>query len=75
MTVTSPVSPDLVDTPCTVAECLERAHVMGRATVRVNPDSAAPPDFAIVTLGLPLCSNHAHLLHRGCVLSTFDSGL
>jgi hypothetical protein len=75
MTVTAPVSSDLLDTPCSVAECLERAYFMGRATVHVDPKTAAPPDFQVITLGLPLCVNHAHLLRMGCTLDRFSSGL
>ena len=75
MTVTARVSPELADTPCSVADCLESAQVMGRATVRVDPQVAAPPDFEIITFGLPLCTDHAHLLHLGCSLAHLDSGL
>lgn len=75
MTVTAPITPDLSDTPCSVAECLDRAHVMGRATVRIDPRSDAPPDDEVVTFGLPLCANHAHLLREGCLLTDFSSGL
>ena len=75
MTVTAPVSPDLSDTPCSVADCLESASTMGRATVRIDPKTAAPPDFEIITFGLPMCSHHAHLLRLGCTLDHFSSGL
>jgi len=75
MTATAALNPELADTPCSVAECLETANVMGRATVSADPRTAMPPDFETVTLGLPLCVNHAHLLHHGCTLTAFDSGL
>jgi hypothetical protein len=75
VTLAIPVSYDLADTPCTVAECLEHADRMGRATVHVNPKMGAPPDFEVITLGLPLCTNHAHLLSMGCTLDDFNSGL
>jgi hypothetical protein len=75
MTETVVSIPDLSDTPCSVAECLETAHVMGRATLCTSPAVNAPPDFALLTLGLPLCSNHAQLLRMGCTLDHFHSGL
>jgi hypothetical protein len=75
MTMTAQINPELADAPCSVAECLEGAAAMGAATVTVNPCRGAPPDFEIVTLGLPLCVNHAHLLSRGCDLLDFHSGI
>lgn len=75
MTMTAQIHPELADAPCTVAECLETATTMGVATLTVDPQTGAPPDFAIVTLGLPLCVNHAHLLHGGCALLDFHSGI
>jgi len=48
---------------------------MGAATVSVDPHQSAPPDFGIVTFGLPLCVNHAHLLRGGCALLDFQSGI
>jgi hypothetical protein len=59
MTVTAPLNPELSDSPCSVAECLEGAQLMGSATVRINPCLGAPPDFETLTVGLPLCTNHA----------------
>ena len=53
MTVTVPTSVELADSPCSVAECLETAQLMGSATVRVNPGVGAPPDFETLTVGLP----------------------
>jgi hypothetical protein len=75
MTMTAIVSPELADSPCSVADCLEAAQVMGSATVAVDPGAGAPPDFGTVTFGLPMCSNHAHLLRLGCRLTGFTSGL
>jgi hypothetical protein len=75
MTMTALVSPELADAPCSVAECLETASALGAATVAVDAQAGAPPDFAIVTFGLPLCANHAHLLRRGCALLDFHSGI
>ena len=76
MTMTAQVSPgELADAPCSVADCLETASTMGAATVRIDPNVGAPPDFEIVTFGLPLCVNHAHLLRRGCDLIAFHSGI
>ena len=75
MTMTAHVNPELADAPCSVAECLETASTMGAATVSASPRTGAPPDFEIVTLGLPLCLNHAHLLRRGCDLLNFHSGI
>lgn len=75
MTMTAHVNPELADAPCSVAECLETASTMGAATVGVDPRLGAPPDFAVITFGLPLCINHAHLLHGGCQLLEFHSGL
>jgi hypothetical protein len=75
VTMTAPVSPDLADTPCSVADCLEPASLMGRAAVRVDPRTAAPPDFEVITFGLPLCFHHAHLLRLGCTLDQFSSGM
>lgn len=75
MTITAPVNPELSDSPCSVAECLETAHLMGSATVAIDPGVGAPPDFETVTFGLPLCTNHAHLLRFGCTLTGFNSGL
>jgi len=54
MTLTVPTSVELADSPCSVAECLETAQLMGSATVRVNPGVGAPPDFETLTVGLPL---------------------
>jgi len=76
MTMTAPlISPELADAPCSVGECLETASTLGSATVRIDPTTGAPPDFETITFGLPLCANHAHLLHRGCRLVQFISGL
>ena len=75
MTLTAAVNPELCDSPCSVAECLEMAAVMGSATIAVDRAVGAPPDFEAVTLGLPLCVNHAHLLRLGCTLTQFSSGL
>ncbi len=75
MTITAPVNPELADTPCSVAECLKTAHTMGSATVLVDHDVGAPPDFRTVTFGLPLCADHAQLLRLGCTLNRFHSGL
>jgi len=75
MTMAALVNPELADTPCTVAECLETATTMGSATVRIDPLAGTPPDFETVTLGLPLCINHAHLLHQGCMLLNVHTGL
>jgi hypothetical protein len=75
VTVTAPLSPDLADTPCSVAECLERAGLMGRATVRVDRRIGAPPDFEVITFGLPLCTDHAQMLRLGCTLDHFSSGI
>lgn len=76
MTVTSaPMSPDLIDTPCSVAECLDPAHSMGRARVRVDAPGPVPSDLTTMTFGLPLCLSHAQLLAHGCRLEGFDSGL
>lgn len=75
MTVTASLSPELSDGACCVAECLETAQLMGSATVRINPRVGAPPDFATLTVGLPLCTNHAQLFRLGCTLTQFTSGL
>lgn len=75
MTIAAPLSAELCDSPCSVAECLEAAHVMGSATVTINPSVGAPPDSEAVTFGLPLCTNHAHLLRLGCTLTRFNSGV
>lgn len=75
MTLTAAPSSELADSPCSVADCLEVAHTMGSATVRVDPGATVPPDFATVTFGLPLCVDHAHLLHGGCALTHFNSGV
>jgi len=75
MTLTIPVSPDLADSACSVADCLESAQVMASATVRIDSGPDIPPDSGAVTFGLPVCPNHARLLHRGCTLSHFHSGL
>jgi hypothetical protein len=75
MTLTAALSSELADTPCSVADCLEVAQTMGSAGVRIDPGIDAPPDFATLTLGLPLCINHAHLLRLGCTLAHFSSGL
>jgi hypothetical protein len=73
--VTVPLSPELADSSCSVAECLETAQLMGSAAVCINPSAGAPPDFATLTFGLPLCANHANLLRMGCTLTRFTSGL
>jgi hypothetical protein len=75
VTMTAPVSPDLADTPCSVADCLEPASLMGRATVRTNPTTPAPPNLDVITFGLPLCTDHAQVLRAGCALDDFSSGL
>ena len=75
MTITVPLSIELADSPCSVADCLETAHTMGSASVRISPDIGAPADFESVTFGLPLCTDHAHLLRLGCTLTSFRSGL
>jgi hypothetical protein len=75
MTMTAQVNPELAETPCSVAKCLETASTMGAATVSVGPHTDTPPDFATITFGLPLCINHAHLLRRGCQLLDFHSGI
>ena len=75
MTIAAPLGLEMCDSPCSVADCLEAATVMGSANVAINPGSGTPPDFAAVTFGLPLCADHAHLLHPGCTLTRFTSGL
>ena len=75
VTLTTALSSELADSPCSVDDCLEAAQTMGSATVLVDPGATVPPDFAIVTFGLPLCVDHAHLLHGGCTLTHFDSGV
>ncbi len=75
MTLTAALSSELADSPCSVADCFEVARTMGSATVRVDSGAAVPPDFATMTLGLPLCVDHAHLLHHGCTLTDFSSGV
>ena len=75
MTQTLHFTAELADSPCSVAQCLDTATSMGRAQVAIDPSTPAPPDFDNITLGLPLCFNHAHLLRRGCTLREFDSGL
>jgi|SoimicmetaTmtLPA_FD_contig_51_2424098_length_663_multi_2_in_0_out_0_2 hypothetical protein len=75
VTLTAALSSELADSPCSVADCLEFAQAMGSATVRVVAEVAVPPDFATVTFGLPLCIDHAHLLHGGCTLTDFTSGI
>lgn len=75
MTVTTPLSAELADTPCSVAECWVTAAHLGRASIRIDPTIGAAPDFEIVTLGLPLCTNHAHLLRNGCSLRELSSGV
>jgi hypothetical protein len=73
--MTAHASPELPDAPCSVAQCLETASSLGPATVTVDPQTGAPPDFEIVTFGLRLCVNHAHLLRRGYALLDFHSGI
>jgi hypothetical protein len=75
MTIAAPLSAELCDSPCSVADCFETAQVLGSATVTVDPSVGVPPDSEAVTLGLPLCASHAHLLRTGCTLTNFDSGL
>jgi hypothetical protein len=75
MTQTLPLIAELADAPCSVAECLETACHLGRASVHVGPAIGVPPDFEIITLGLPLCRDHANLLRNGCTLEEFSSGL
>jgi hypothetical protein len=75
MTMTALANPELADAPCSVAECFETATTMGAATVRIDPSAETPPDFQTLTLGLPLCSNHAHQLHHGCALVHNHPGL
>lgn len=75
MTLTAHANPELADSPCSVAECISPAHVMGSATVHVDPQTRAPADVEAVTLGVPLCGNHAELLRLGCTLTRFTSGL
>jgi hypothetical protein len=75
MTLTALASPELADSPCSVAECLEPAGRMASATVDIDPRMGAPADFETITLGLPLCRNHAELLRLGCTLTRFTSGL
>lgn len=71
----APLSAELADSPCSVADCLETAQTMGSVSVLISPDVGAPPDFETVTFGLPLCIDHAHLLRLGCTLTRFSSGL
>jgi hypothetical protein len=75
MTLTAQLCPELADSPCSVADCLETAEIMGSTTVAIDPDVGAPPDFGSITFGLPLCVNHAYLLRLGCSLTCFTSGL
>ena len=75
MTVIAAVNPELCDSPCSVADCLEPADVMGSATVVVDPGVGLPPAGEPVTFGLPLCTGHAQRLRRGCTLTGFSSGL
>ena len=75
MTIAAATNPELADSPCSVAECLDAANRMGSATVSTDPGVGAPPDFLTLTLGLPLCAKHAHLLRMGCILTEFSSGI
>lgn len=75
MTETLPLVAELADAHCSVAECLEVACHLGHASVHVDPVIGAPPDSAILTLGLPLCHDHAQLLRNGCTLAEFSSGV
>ena len=75
MTIAAPLSAELCDSPCSVDECLETAHLIGSATVTINPTIELPPDSGAITFGLPLCTHHAHLLRPGCTLTNFNSGL
>lgn len=68
-------SSDLADTSCSVGECLKRAAAMGSAMVQADPNTIAPPDFRILSLGIPLCADHAYLLTGTCQLLEFTSGL
>ena len=45
MTLTALASPELADSPCSVAECLEPAGRMASATVDIDPRMGAPADF------------------------------
>jgi hypothetical protein len=75
MTIAALLSAELCDSPCSVADCLDPAQVLGSAVVSVNPSVGVPPDLGVITLGLPLCAEHAHLLRPGCTLTRFTSGL
>jgi hypothetical protein len=43
VTLTTPVSPDLAGSACSVAECLEGAQMTGSATVNLDPGMAWKP--------------------------------
>lgn len=75
MTTTVLVNPELADAPCSVAECFETAATMASATVGIDPLTGTPPAVGTLTFGLPLCTDHAHLLHQGCTLLDFHHGL
>ena len=42
MTFTVPLSIELADSPCSVADCLETAHTMGSASVRPRTSRVTP---------------------------------
>ena len=53
-----------------------RPHLAARALAVDLPGRAdKPADFATLTVGLPLCTNHAQLFRLGCTLTQFTSGL
>jgi len=66
--------PELIGDYCSIADCLETADVMGRATIEVNPLDG-PPEQDSLTLGFPHCFEHAHRLRMGGRLVDLESGL
>lgn len=67
------VHPDFGDTVCVVSDCIEAAAAIASAHVVLPSTIGMPDGFEYLTLDIPVCTDHRHVLRLGVrdwVLST-----
>jgi len=57
--------PELEQTFCVVADCLDPAQALASAHVVLPPTVGMPDGFEYLTLDIPVCFDHQHLLRLG----------
>ena len=69
------LTPDLEDTPCSIAGCFEVADLIATGDALLPPLAIAPGGKETITLEIPLCVEHAHLLRLGVRAFNLDTPL